>query len=159
MQENKDKKLIIKELLFYDGIYDYLNLENKIKKLISNISLEEKFYKFTKINFLNIELLTSHEMQHIHNNIQTTDVLTFVYPRANSKEIDVSIYLDPLLVFFFIQLDIEFENSYLPQTLENRMLELINHGLFHAIGMDHSKNDINPTMLDYEKLNLIKYIS
>ena len=155
----EDKKLIIDHILFYEGIYDFLHLESKVKKLLVNVHLSKVMYKINKINFLNIELLTSHEMQYVNNNTYTTDILTLVYPREVKGEVDVIIYLDPMLIFFFVKLGIEFENSYLPQTLENRIIELINHGIFHAIGFDHEKHGINPTMLDYERLNLINYLN
>lgn len=151
------KRLRIDNFTFHSGWYDFILLKDKIEVLLSSVEMDEVFYKIDHISFLHVELLTSHEMEVIHKQNYTTDVLTLVFPRQNLAA-DVFIYIDPMLIYFLLKLDIEFENSYLAPSLDNRIIELVNHGIFHAVGLDHPKDDVNPRMLDFERVNLVRYI-
>jgi ssRNA-specific RNase YbeY (16S rRNA maturation enzyme) len=154
MFNNNDlQKILIKNFIFYVGYFDFLkHLEEKIKQLIDNIIIDYSIVKYHIIEFLHIEFLTSHEMKVLYGNT-TTDILTFRFQRFENI-VDAYLYIDPLLVFLFVQNNIEFENSFLIQTLDNRILELINHGIFHAIGLEHDNKDMNIKMIDIEKYNL-----
>ena len=134
--ENKTEKRIQNpmENLVLESNCNYQLDQKIVKSLIQKIVSEEKKNDEWEIN---INFIDHETIQKLHleyfNDDSTTDVISFHYHEDGAEQLEGELFIN------VIQAGVQAKEFHV--SLENEVLRLIAHGVFHLLGYDDSTDD------------------